>query len=136
MRNDRYAKYKPLAYAFLLATFAMFVAVVRRIKSLWLAQALGQIWIILLSQLTSYYYAFVIIAAPVTRVRRDLEVWLFGFAALTQFIWLSFGYYDDRHAVLTLLTLVFTSFLILSFAPKRWFQRRAPAVEAEPAKAE
>ncbi len=136
MRNDRYAKYKPLAYAFLLATFALFVAVVRRIKSLWLAQALGQIWIILLSQLTSYYYAFVIIAAPVTRVRRDLEVWLFGFAALTQFIWLSFGYYDDRHAVLTLLTLVFTSFLILSFAPKRWFQRGAPAAEAAAAKAE
>ncbi len=136
MRNERYAKYKLLAYAFLLATFALFVAVVRRIKSLWLAQALGQIWIILLSQLTSYYYAFVIIAAPVTRVRRDLEVWLFGFAALTQFIWLSFGFYDDRHAVLTLLTLVFANFLILSFAPKRWFQRRAPAVEAEPAKAE
>jgi hypothetical protein len=128
MRNERYAKYKPLAYAFLLASFALFVAVVRRIKSLWLAQALGQIWIILLSQLTSYYYAFVIIAAPATRVRRDLEVWLFGFAALTQFIWLSFGYYDDRHAVLTLLTLVLANFLILSFAPKRWFQRR-PAAE-------
>jgi hypothetical protein len=130
MRNERYAKYKPLAYAFLLASFALFVAVVRRIKSLWLAQALGQVWIILLSQLTSYYYAFVIIAAPVTRVRRDLEVWLFGFAALTQFIWLSFGYYDDRHAILTLLTLVFANFLILSFAPKRWFQRKAPAAEA------
>ena len=134
MRNERYAKYKPLAYAFLLASFLVFVAVVRRIKSLWLAQALGQVWIILLSQLTSYYYAFVIIAAPVTRVRRDLEVWLFGFAALTQFIWLSFGYYDDRHAVLTLLTLVFANFLILSFAPKRWFQRGAAAAEA--AKAE
>ncbi len=131
MRNERYAKYKPLAYAFILATFILFVAVVRRIKSLWMAQALGQVWIILLSQLTSYYYAFVIIAAPVTKVRRDLEVWLFGFAALTQFIWLSFGFYDDRHAVLTLLTLVFANFLILSFAPKRWFQRLRRA-EATP----
>ncbi len=84
-------------------------------------------WLILLSQLTSYSYALVIIAAPLTRVRRDLEVWLFGFAALTQFIWLSFGFYDDRHAILTLLTLVFANFLILSFAPKRWFQRQARA---------
>ena len=76
-------------------------------------------------------------AAPVTRLRRDLEVWLFGFAALTQFIWLSFGFYDDRHAVLTLLTLVFANFLILSFAPKRWFQRKTRAeVAAKPAKPE
>jgi hypothetical protein len=123
MRSERYARYRPVAYGVIALSLLLFVAVVRRIKALWLAQALGQIWIVLLSQLTSYYYAFVIIAAPVTLVRRDLEVWLLGFAGLTQFIWITIPGYDDRHALLTLLTLLFCYFLILSFAPRRWFVR-------------
>jgi hypothetical protein len=136
MRLERYAKYKPVAYGLLGLTLVVFVAVVRRIKSLWVAQALGQIWIVLLSQLTNYYYSFVIIAAPLTRVRRDLELWLFGFAALTQFIYLSFGYNDDRYTVLTLVTLIFNLFLVLSFAPKGWFARKAKAAGAAGAAAE
>ncbi len=124
MRLERWAKYKPIGYAIVALSFALFVAVVRRIKSLWIAQALGQIWIILLSQLTSYYYAFIIITAPLTRVRRDLEVWLFGFAALTQFMWLGLGYNDDRYTALTWVTLAFCYFLILSFAPKSWFPKK------------
>ncbi len=132
MRLDRYAKYKPIGYVVIALTFGLFVAVTRRIKSLWLAQALGQIWIILLSQLTSYYYAFVIITAPVTRVRRDLEVWLFGFAALTQFVWLGFGFNDDRYTALTWVTLVFCYFIILSFAPKSWFPKKVSPVVATP----
>jgi hypothetical protein len=134
MRLERWAKYKPIGYAIIALSFGLFVAVVRRIKSLWVAQALGQVWIILLSQLTSYYYAFVIIAAPLTRLRRDLEVALFGFAAVTQFLWLVLGYNDDRYDALTWVTLAFCNFLLLSFAPKTWFASKtaAPPAPAAP----
>lgn len=125
MRLDRYAKYKPVAYGILALSAALFVLVVRRIKSTWLALALAQIWIVLLSQLTSYYYAFIILAAPITRVRRDLEVWIFSFAALTQFVWLSFRFIDDRYTALSLVTLLFCYAMLLSLAPSRWFKRRA-----------
>jgi hypothetical protein len=132
MRLERYAKYKPVAYGIIALSAALFVLVVRRIKSMWLALALAQIWIVLLSQLTSYYYAFIIITAPITRVRRDLEAWIFGFAALTQFIWLSFRFIDDRYTALTLVTLIFCYALLLSLAPARWFRRRAAPESVRP----
>jgi hypothetical protein len=120
MRLKRYAKYKSIAYALIAASFVLFVAVVRRVKTLWVGQALGQVWIILLSQLTSYYYSFIIISGPLTRLRRDLEIWLFGFAALTQIIWRIFPMNDDKYTILTYATLAFCYALIFAFAPKSW----------------
>ena len=138
MRLERYAKYKAVGYALIALTFAFFVAVVSRIRSLWVAQALAQVWIVLLSQLTSYYYSFVIIAAPLTRLRRDLEVPMFVFAALTQFIYGVFGMNDDRYTVLTYVTLGFCYYLLFQFAPKKWafWKKKVDASQAEtPAKA-
>ena len=120
MRLSHYAKYKWVAYLLIAASFAFFVAVVRRVKTLWVAQALGQVWIVLLSQLTSYYYSFVIISAPLTRVRRDLEVPMFVFAALTQFVYGVFRMNDDKYSMLTYVTLGFCYYLIAAFAPKEW----------------
>ena len=53
-----------VAYAIILASLGFFIAVVHRIKSLWVAQCLGQIFIILGSQLTCYYYSFMILSTP------------------------------------------------------------------------
>lgn len=128
MRNQRYAKYKYVAYAIIALSFLFFAAVVARIRSLWVAQALGQIWIVLLSQLTSYYYVFVIVSGPLTRLRRDLEPKLFGFAAITQVVYIAFYFNDDKYTLLTYLTLGFCYFLIASFAPKTWaFWKREAA---------
>ena len=66
-----------------LAPLAYFVWVTRRVKSMWVAQCLGQIFIILMSQLTSYYYAFMIISAPLTKARRQLEIPIVGLAAVS-----------------------------------------------------
>jgi len=52
MRLKRYEDYKPVAWALLGTTMLAFVLVLRRIKNMWVAQALGGVWIILLSQLT------------------------------------------------------------------------------------
>lgn len=73
MRNDRYKRYRWVGYALIALTLGLSVIVHRRLKSLWVAQCLGQIWMILLAQLTCYYYSFMILLAPLTKVRRDLE---------------------------------------------------------------
>jgi len=117
MRNERYARLRLVAYGLIAASMAFFVYVVRRVKSMWLAQCLGQAWIILLAQLTCYYYSFMILAAPLTRARRGIEAPLFGFAALTQFIWMMFGYNDDKYYMLTAASLIFCYGLLCAFAP-------------------
>ncbi len=118
MRLDRYQEYKPVAYGLIGVTFFASVLLLRRIKSLWIAQCLSQVWIILLSQLTCYYYTFMVIAAPLTRLRRDMEVWLFGFAAMSQFVWKIFGFNDDKYTLLTLLSLALSYAMMFSLAPR------------------
>ncbi len=122
MRNERYAKYKPVAYGIIALTFAFFVFAVRRVKSLWVAQCLGQIWIIMLSQLTCYYYSFMILSAPLIKVKRGIEVPLFGLAALSQFVWMIFYWNDDKYTALTLISLVFCYGLLCAFSGN-WLAR-------------
>jgi hypothetical protein len=134
MRNDRYKRVRWAAYAIIALSFAAFVYVLRRVKSLWIAQCLGQIWMILLSQLTCYYYSFMILCAPLTKVKRNIEAPLFGLAALSQFLWMIFYWNDDKYWALTFISLVFCYGLLCAFAGNiaRFFQRgTAPAVAAE-----
>jgi hypothetical protein len=123
MRNERYDRYKWVAYGIIAAILAFFVYVHRRIKSLWIAMCLGQVFIILLSQLTCYYYSFMVLTAPLTRVRRDIEVPLFGLAALSQLIWRVSYWNDDKYMALTLVSLAFCLYLLGAFAPKGFLQR-------------
>ena len=118
LRNERYYRYRPVAYAIIALSLAFFVWVVRRVKSTWIALALGQIFIILLSQLTSYYYAFMVITAPLTRARRQIELPLIALAALTQLVWQAFGWFDDKSALVTLIILLFCYWLVSLFAEK------------------
>jgi hypothetical protein len=118
LRNERYYRYRPVAYGIIALSLAFFVWVVRRVKSTWVALALGQIFIILLSQLTSYYYAFVVISAPLTRARRQIELPLVGLAAATQLVWMAIGWYDDKSALSTLIILLFCYWMISLFADK------------------
>lgn len=115
MRNERYYKYRPIAWVVIAASLAFFIWVVRRIKSMWIALCLGQIFIILLSQLTSYYYAFMVITAPLTKARRQIELPLLGLAAVSQLVWGAFGWFDDKSAAVTLIDLVFCFGLIAMF---------------------
>ncbi len=117
MRNDRYDRYRLVAYGVVGLSLLYFALVTRRIKSMWIALCLGQIFIILLSQLTCYYYSFMILAAPLTRVKKGLEAPLFGLAALSQLVWITFTFNDDKYTALTLLSLLFCFGLICAFAP-------------------
>jgi hypothetical protein len=118
MRNDRYAKYRYVAYGIIALTFAFTVYVMRRVKNLWIAGCLGQIWIILLSQLTCYYYSFLVLAAPLTKVKKGIEAPLFGLAALSQVVWISLGYNDEKYTALTAISLIFCYGLLCAFARK------------------
>lgn len=119
MRNDRYKKYRWVGYSLIALTLALSIYVHRRLKSLWVAQCLGQIWMILLAQLTCYYYSFMILLAPLTKVRRDLEAPIFGLALLTQFIFRSTFYNDDKYTALTLVSLVFLYGVFFALIPKK-----------------
>ncbi|MEM1030118.1 MAG: hypothetical protein AAGN82_07200 [Myxococcota bacterium] len=123
MRNERYEQYKGVAYAIVLGTLAFFILVVRRVKSLWVAQCLGQIFIILGSQLTCYYYSFMILAAPLTRLRRPLELGLFALAAITQIIWMNSYWNDNKYTLLTIVSLLFCYGMVASFARGRAWRR-------------
>jgi hypothetical protein len=132
MRNERYDRYRPVAYAAVALALLAFARVARRIKSTWIALCLGQIFIILLSQLTCYYYTFLLLCAPLTRAKRGIEAPLFGFAALSQLVWIALYWNDDKYTALTLISLVFTAGLVCAFARKSAFgfsfgRRRAPA---------
>ncbi len=112
MRNERYDQFKPVAYALMLGTLAFFVLVVGRMKSLWVAQCLGQIFIILGSQLTCYYYSFMILGAPLIKVRRQVELGLFALAAITQIVWMNSYWNDNKYTLLTIVSLVFCYVMI------------------------
>jgi hypothetical protein len=127
MRNERYAKYRWVAYAVVATSLGFFVYACRKVKSLWVGLCLGQIFIILLSQLTCYYYSFLILSAPLTRFRRrtenpllSLEVPLFSLAALTQAIGMFFFWNDDKYTALTLVSLIFCYYLLFVFARRAW----------------
>jgi hypothetical protein len=114
MRNERYKKYKPVAYALILGTLVFFVLCTRKIKSLWVATCLGQIFIILGSQLTCYYYSFMILGAPLLKLRRQVELGLFALAAVTQIIWMNSYWNDNKYTLLTIASLAFC-YVMLGF---------------------
>lgn len=123
LRNERYAELRWVAYAIILACAAFFAAVLRRIKSLWVALCLAQIFVILLSQLTCYYYTFLILGAllaKVAPVRRSVELILFGLTLLSQVAWHVFTWNDDKYWVLTFLSLAACLLLIGRLAPANW----------------
>ena len=126
MRNERYDKFRWLAWTIIGGSLLFFVLVVRKVKSLWVAQCLGQIFIILGSQLTCYYYSFMILGAPLIKLRRQVEVGLFGLAAITQIIWMNSYWNDNKYTALTVVSLIFCYMLIAMF----W--RRKAAAEETP----
>lgn len=115
MRNERYRRYRLIAYAAILAALVAFAAVVRRTKSLWVAQCLGQVFIILLSQLTCYYYSFMILGAPLARLRRSVELGLFAVAAITQIVWMNSYWNDNKYTLLTIVSLAWCCTLVGMF---------------------
>lgn len=128
MRNERYLRLKPVVYGIVALSLAFFVYVIRRVKNMWVAMCLGQIFVILLSQLTCYYYSFMILGAMLTRVkplRKPIELSLFGLAFLSQIAWRIFYWNDDKYWILTFFSLIVCYGFLVAFAPNSlWHQIR------------
>jgi hypothetical protein len=73
-----------------------------------------------------------ILTAPLTRLRRDIEAPLFGFAALSQIVWISSYWNDDKYTALTLISLAFCIGLLCAFAPRGFWKNLLPG-RAKPA---
>jgi len=99
---------------------------------MWIALCLAQIFIILMSQLTSYYYAFLIITAPLTKVKRQLEIPYLLLAAATQFAWRGLNYFDDKSVACTIVCLLFCYAAVCSFAKKGSFDRLLALIGRKP----
>ncbi|HEX8694893.1 MAG TPA: hypothetical protein VF746_20870 [Longimicrobium sp.] len=127
-RSARRERTRPLFWLLAAAAGAWFLVILRRVRRLWAAQALSLAWLVLLPELTCYYYSFLVLAAPLSRLRRRLEVPLLALAALSQVAWSAFWWNDDRYATLSLLAVAFTIVLLAAFTPRR---RHRPAAASE-----
>ncbi len=127
-RVKRYNDYKPVAYTVFATSLLASILVMRRTKSMWVAQALGGIWIILGSQLTCYYYSYMLLLAVLSKVRRSTEIFLLGMAVMSQVGWRSIGYNDDRYMYLSLISLLVSYVVMFMLAPRElpnWNPRKA-----------
>jgi hypothetical protein len=100
----------------------LFVLVTARLRTLWVIQALGLVWIAALVSLPCYYYSVFLLAPLLGAVHRRYAVAaLFAAAAsaaLAACPWLS-GSWDDAYVVQSVLFLGFAAGLLVSFS--RWW---------------
>jgi hypothetical protein len=124
MRIEHYAKWSGVAYGLMALSLGLFVFALRRARSLWVAQSLAPLLVAVFTKMIAAGYAFVIVAAPVTRAKRSTELWFFCFAALTQLVSRQLPYNDDKYMALSVLTIVFGGALVWALTP--WPISRPP----------
>jgi hypothetical protein len=103
-----------------------FARCVWRVRTLWIALALGFPLIMAFTDPSSYYYSMVVLIAPLSRARRSIEVMLLGLAAGGQLLMLQMPFIDERYVALSALYLLFGCVLIVLFSrPLRWGKSRS-----------
>jgi hypothetical protein len=138
MRRERLTGFRPFYILMLLGIGTAFVLVVRRVKSLVVAQALSLAIVISLVEVTCYYYSMFILSAFLSRMRRSVEQWVLCVAGISQLLainrYLSY-YYDDRYTSQAVLFSGFAISLLWAYWPKaKRAQAPKPAASgAEPA---
>ena len=95
---------------------------VRRVRALWVAQALSLAFVVALVELTNYYYTLFILAALLSRLRRGVEQWVLAVAGMSQLLAVNryvSNFYDDKYVALSLLFSLFSASLIALHARRR-----------------
>jgi hypothetical protein len=122
MRREQLHFYRPLHLVLLAGLLMAFVMAVRRIKLLWIAQALSLAILVSIVEVTCYYYTMFILTAFLSRHRRGVEQWILCVAGVTQLIainhYFSF-YYDWRYWSQSVVFFVFAVSLVLAYWPKQ-----------------
>jgi hypothetical protein len=140
MRRDRLKSFRPLHIVLLLGLGAAFFKVVRRVKSLWIAQALSLAIVVCVVEVTCYYYSMFILAAFLSRLRRGVEQWVLCVAGVSNLLvvnrYLSY-FYDLRYTWQSILFCVFAVSLLFAYWPKEKKKATDPGkVPVEPSKEE
>jgi hypothetical protein len=110
-RLENWNQLKPLFWLTMLGCCALIYFAVRGAKGeLWVAASLGTGMIAFGSELTCYYYCFLMAMAALHEKRREAGMMLIGLAAATQFIaWQPFrgmsGWLDEQYTAMSVLTL-------------------------------
>jgi len=77
-RNERFEKYKVLWAAIFLTLSALLVFTLRRTKALWIGMGLSLILVVSAVEATCYYWSIWVLAAMLTRAKRQMEWPLLG----------------------------------------------------------
>ena len=135
MRRERLRAWRPFYVLLLGGLFGSFVYVVRRIQSLFIAQALSLAIVISVVELTCYYYSMFVLTAFLSRRRRGVEQWVLCVAGISQLLainhYLSHDY-DDRYTSQAVLFCVFAVSLLFAYWPKQQKSERNAASAAAP----
>jgi hypothetical protein len=135
MRTDRLKAFRPLQLVLLLGVGILFVKVVGRMKSLWMALALSLVVFVGVLEVTCYYYSIFILAAVLSRHRRDIEQWILCVAGISQLLavnhYISY-YYDDRYTAQSVLFCLFAVTLLVAYLPAQKKSVKAPEGAAAP----
>ena len=129
MRSERLHAFRPFHIVLLFAVGLLFVKVLSRIKSLWIAQALSLAVFVSVIEVTCYYYSIFILAAVLSRLRRGVEQWILCVAGISQLLavnrYLSY-YYDDRYTAQAVLFCLFAVTLLVAWWPPQKKPVKAP----------
>jgi hypothetical protein len=135
MRRDRLTAFRPLHLVLLVAIGIAFFLVVRRVKSLWIAQALSLAVFVSLVEVTCYYYSIFILAAYLSRLRRGLEQWVLCVAGISQLLVVNrivSYYYDDRYTAQAALFCGFAFSLLAAYWPAMGKKPKDVTKKSEP----
>lgn len=134
-KEARLAAWQPVRpLAALLAAAALFLlgrAALRRPEP-WIAAALGAMWIAFAVELTSYYYAFLIVPALLWTEKRSAGIALLALAAFSQWVGLAPlpgmpTWRDEQYTLISFATLLVVGGILWTFG-----RRDAAAVEEAP----
>jgi hypothetical protein len=116
LRAARLERLRPVVWGGMAAAAALIGWSAWSLRSAWVTMGVGLLSLTVHVGLTCYYHAFLVLAAPLSRARRHVELALVSVALLGNAIVLRFPHGDDRYAILSLLHVVFTLFVVLLFS--------------------
>ena len=111
-RREVFANRRPLYWAVAIGFVVLLAVSSRRLED-WAVTAASTILIVVLLELTCYYFGFVVLLAPLALSRMRYVVVLIGMAVATQFLPLHVSWNDEQFTAASLLVLGAMSFLLL-----------------------
>lgn len=116
LRRARLADLRLVHVGGLVAGAGLIAWAAHRLQRPWLSLGVGLLALTVHAGLTCYYHSFLVLAAPLSRARRHVELALLAVAVVGNAITLRFVAWDDRYALLSLLHIAFAVFVAMLLA--------------------